>query len=105
MCFHPSKEGFKGKEREKTAHNTICFHPSKEGFKVDVLPLCVAAEEVSIPLRKVSRIPEGFEYDDGKGFHPSKEGFKGSLATCTPRSSVPVSIPLRKVSRGPPAPA
>ena len=35
MCFHPSKEGFKGGMLEAVSEiDEKRFHPSKEGFKV-----------------------------------------------------------------------
>ena len=75
--FHPSKEGFKGYVGKGTKVDKESFHPSKEGFKVPSHSSRAYWEEVSIPLRKVSR--ERFFFGAGifrAGFHPSKEGFK-----------------------------
>ena len=99
MGFHPSKEGFKVWIVSPSLPQAPGFHPSKEGFKVGGVVHDVVIREVSIPLRKVSRGPEGpLCYCLPTGFHPSKEGFKASTVFYTFASQL-VSIPLRKVSR------
>ena len=75
--FHPSKEGFKAPRRAIQYFASSCFHPSKEGFKDgDETELGVSCS-VSIPLRKVSRLPLPTGVSAMSfSFHPSKEGFK-----------------------------
>ena len=77
LGFHPSKEGFKASRGPGIPVAAAGFHPSKEGFKAGCSASIPSAAQVSIPLRKVSRITASLHVScAGKRFHPSKEGFK-----------------------------